>query len=645
MQLVPLSTDGRVTAVGSTLPVPGPLAGRARTRQRRRPRRRPRSGDAATGRAARWARRGGVRTGAPRLAEEGLVEPARRRSRPATRWSWTSRPRPTACSATSFHRAAPAWRRSLLGHASARRSRAAGGRADRHRDPRGAPPGRPRRPSPGGWPSRCSPPPSPRGSSGAAHAGGHARRAARGRADPADGGALPAAGRRGRRSRAAAPAARRCCGRTTAGRRWSCGCRPSARPPLRHPIRPSWRRQPDAVMPPGARAGPRWSPRPGFRPRRTAGRGACSGWSERSWASWCWPRRSATPATTAGRPRPRPFRRRSPPRRRRPRPDSTADPIPTSEAVDEPVVAAARRPGSRRRRRGPPRHGPPRHHDTTHDHPPHPHSDDQRARAGPGGAREATGRGETTSSGCDPNYSGCVLIASDVDCEGGSGNGPAVRRGPVRVIGDDIYGLDRGRRVGRGIGRATVATGVAWTPTSSWWAPGSPASSPPPSWPRPAAGSWSSSRSPRRPSAARRTGRSAGCSSSTPPSSGAPASATRLDLALQDWLGSAGFDRDVDDRREDFWARQLGERLRASSPPGRSAPGCTGSGVRFFPVVGWAERGGHARRRARQLGAPVPRRVGHRHRRCVEPFVRQVRAAPSTDGLRRAAASGTGSTR
>jgi resuscitation-promoting factor RpfB len=44
---------------------------------------------------------------------------------------------------------------------------------------------------------------------------------------------------------------------------------------------------------------------------------------------------------------------------------------------------------------------------------------------------------------CDPNYSGaCVPIASDVDCAGGSGNGPAYVQGPVRVIGTDIYGLD-----------------------------------------------------------------------------------------------------------------------------------------------------------------------------------------------------------
>jgi hypothetical protein len=35
-----------------------------------------------------------------------------------------------------------------------------------------------------------------------------------------------------------------------------------------------------------------------------------------------------------------------------------------------------------------------------------------------------------------------VPIASDVDCAGGSGNGPAYVEGPVRVVGEDIYGLD-----------------------------------------------------------------------------------------------------------------------------------------------------------------------------------------------------------
>jgi hypothetical protein len=47
------------------------------------------------------------------------------------------------------------------------------------------------------------------------------------------------------------------------------------------------------------------------------------------------------------------------------------------------------------------------------------------------------------ASNCDPNYSGCVPVASDVDCAGGSGNGPAYVAGPVTVTGSDIYDLDR----------------------------------------------------------------------------------------------------------------------------------------------------------------------------------------------------------
>lgn len=46
--------------------------------------------------------------------------------------------------------------------------------------------------------------------------------------------------------------------------------------------------------------------------------------------------------------------------------------------------------------------------------------------------------------GCDPNYEGqCVPIDSDVDCIGGSGNGPSYTAGPVYVVGSDIYDLDR----------------------------------------------------------------------------------------------------------------------------------------------------------------------------------------------------------
>jgi hypothetical protein len=36
-----------------------------------------------------------------------------------------------------------------------------------------------------------------------------------------------------------------------------------------------------------------------------------------------------------------------------------------------------------------------------------------------------------------------VPIASDVDCAGGDGNGPAYTTGPVQVIGTDIYELER----------------------------------------------------------------------------------------------------------------------------------------------------------------------------------------------------------
>ena len=34
-------------------------------------------------------------------------------------------------------------------------------------------------------------------------------------------------------------------------------------------------------------------------------------------------------------------------------------------------------------------------------------------------------------------------ISSDVDCAGGSGNGPEYVREPVYVVGPDVYDLDR----------------------------------------------------------------------------------------------------------------------------------------------------------------------------------------------------------
>lgn len=48
------------------------------------------------------------------------------------------------------------------------------------------------------------------------------------------------------------------------------------------------------------------------------------------------------------------------------------------------------------------------------------------------------------SEGCHPSYEGACLPtnASDVDCQGGDGNGPEYS-GPVRVVGPDEYDLDR----------------------------------------------------------------------------------------------------------------------------------------------------------------------------------------------------------
>lgn len=48
-----------------------------------------------------------------------------------------------------------------------------------------------------------------------------------------------------------------------------------------------------------------------------------------------------------------------------------------------------------------------------------------------------------SQSGCHPSYDPCVPIASDVDCAGGGGDGPVFVKGPIRVIGPDVYRLDR----------------------------------------------------------------------------------------------------------------------------------------------------------------------------------------------------------
>ncbi len=93
-----------------------------------------------------------------------------------------------------------------------------------------------------------------------------------------------------------------------------------------------------------------------------------------------------------------------------------------------------------------------------------------------------------------------------------------------------------------------------------------------------------------------------------------------LDLAWQDWLGTAGFDREREDRWPRRWARAYVE-WAATEKRGWLRE----QGLRFFPVVGWAERGGQL---ADGPGNSVPRFhiVWGTGPGIVEPFERRVRA-------------------
>ncbi|GAA1625669.1 FAD-binding dehydrogenase [Georgenia ruanii] len=93
------------------------------------------------------------------------------------------------------------------------------------------------------------------------------------------------------------------------------------------------------------------------------------------------------------------------------------------------------------------------------------------------------------------------------------------------------------------------------------------------------------------------------------------------ELARQDWAGTAGFDRDREDRWPREWARAYVE-----FAAGEKRAWLHRLGVRFFPVVGWAERGGSG---AAGPGNSVPRFhvTWGTGPGLLEPFVRQVRAA------------------
>lgn len=71
-----------------------------------------------------------------------------------------------------------------------------------------------------------------------------------------------------------------------------------------------------------------------------------------------------------------------------------------------------------------------------------------------------------------------------------------------------------------------------------------------------------------------------------------------LELASEDWAGTAGFDREEDD-----WGRRWAEAYLEFAA-GEKRDWLHGKGLRFFPVVGWAERGDG---RALGHGNSVPR--------------------------------------
>ncbi|MFI9272313.1 FAD-binding dehydrogenase [Kitasatospora sp. NPDC052896] len=93
-----------------------------------------------------------------------------------------------------------------------------------------------------------------------------------------------------------------------------------------------------------------------------------------------------------------------------------------------------------------------------------------------------------------------------------------------------------------------------------------------------------------------------------------------FELAWQDWQGTAGFDR-----TEDHWPSQWA-RAYVEFAAGEKRAWLRALGVRLFPVVGWAERGGLL---ASGPGNSVPRFhiTWGTGPGLVEPFVHRVRAA------------------
>ena len=99
-----------------------------------------------------------------------------------------------------------------------------------------------------------------------------------------------------------------------------------------------------------------------------------------------------------------------------------------------------------------------------------------------------------------------------------------------------------------------------------------------------------------------------------------------FDLALQDWMGTAGFDRE-----EDLWPKRWAEAYVAFAA-NEKRDWLRATGHRIFPVVGWAERGGYD---AMGHGNSVPRFhvTWGTGPGIVEPFERRAREAARSGRL------------
>jgi predicted oxidoreductase len=98
------------------------------------------------------------------------------------------------------------------------------------------------------------------------------------------------------------------------------------------------------------------------------------------------------------------------------------------------------------------------------------------------------------------------------------------------------------------------------------------------------------------------------------------------ELAWQDWLGSAFFDRGIDEiGGEDYWAYRWAQAY-VDFASGEKRSWLHAMGVRWFPLVGWAERGGYL---ADGHGNSVPRFhvTWGTGPGVMAPFERQVRQA------------------